>query len=231
MLKSFSIAVLLLFVFVCTVVAEDGSAEKITVEKTGAIELLKDASVDIKAVLDSEGFTLPGNIGKLIDEARMSGDPADSWPVVMAIGWAEMESEAKSDLVTAKVLFDEAVEKALRSSDALSLVMASHIMKGLHMEDEANALFEQSQSIASANEGEKASDYTFDLEVNNYWDEAADVYLDDWYLGTVPAGYYMYFNDLPVGYYYLYAYGVWSGDYGIVEVEGDSWSFTSVDLW
>jgi len=150
--------------------------------------------------------------------------------VISALHFAEEHSGNTSGLVTAKVLFDEAVEKAVRNQDSLALLMAARLANASGDADLAAELMAQSEAAASAAEGEKAGPYTFDLEVNNYWDEPVDVYIDDWYIDTVPINHYVYYSDLPVGYYYLYAYGLWTGGYTVVDVVGTSYGFVSVDL-
>lgn len=230
MIYKLAVGLLLSLLVTGTALAQEGTAEKVKAAKAGEITLLAGSSADIKAALDTDGFKLPGNIGALVDNARESGNPADAWPVVLSLWMAEQASGKTSDLVNSMQLVEEATEKARRNQDPVNLAMAAYVFDRAGNADMYTSLLAESQAAASAAEGEKAGPYTFDLEVNNYWDEGADVYLEDWFLGTVYPGYYMFWNDLPIGYYYLYAYGIVSGGYTVVDIAGTAYSFNSVDL-
>jgi hypothetical protein len=229
MLRTFTVGLLLCLLLVGAALAQEGKAEKVKAAEAGKVQLLADQSGAIKTALDTDGFKLPDDIGAKIDTARESGNPGDLWPLSLSLWMAEKASGKTSDLVSSMQLVEEATEKARRNKDATNLTMAGYVYQQAGDDAMAATLLAEAQA-AGATGTEKAGPYTFDLEVNNYWDEAADVYLEDWFLGTVYPGYYMYWNDIAIGYYYLYAYGVVSGGYTVVDVPGTAYGFTSVDL-
>jgi hypothetical protein len=230
MLNKLVIGLLLCLMMAGVALAQEGTSTKVKAAKAGEVTLLADKSADIKAALDTDGFKLPGNIGELIDKARESGNPAETWPVALSLMLAEKASGSESELVTSRALVDEATDKARRNKDAANLAMAAYAYQNTGDDAMFTTLMAESQAAASAATGEKAGPYTFDMEVNNYWNEPADIYLEDAFLGTVYPGYYLFWSDLPIGYYYLYAYGLNSGGYTVVEVSGTAYSFNSVDL-
>jgi len=230
MLNKLVLGLLLCLMVAGVAMAQEGTSQKVKAAKAGEIKLLADQSAGIKSALDTDGFKLPGNIGELIDKARESGNPAETWPVALSLWMAEKASGQTSGLITAQTLLEEATDKARRNKDAANLGMAAFAYQSMGDDAMFTTLMAESQAAASAATGEKAGPYTFDMEVNNYWTEPADIYLGDAFLGTVYPGYYIFWNDLPIGYYYLYAYGLNSGGYTVVQVNGTAYSFNSVDL-
>jgi hypothetical protein len=229
-LNKLVIGLLLCLMLAGVAMAQQGTSETVKAAKAGEIKLLDDKSADIKATLDTDGFKLPGNIGEMVDKARESGNPADTWPVALSLWMAEKASGKTSSLISAKTLLSEATDKARRNKDAANLGMAAFAYQNMGDDAMFTTLMAESQAAASAKTGEKAGPYTFDMEVNNYWTEPADIYLEDTFLGTVYPGYYVFWNDLPIGYYYMYAYGLNSGGYTVVQVNGTAYSYNSVDL-
>jgi len=224
MRTSFVLALLLMVASLSTALADEGTSNRETVGPVGTVVLLGDQGVEVKAALDSAEFSLPANIGELIDDARKSADPADSWDIALALYMAEQASGQTSEHVTAAQLIAEATAKARAAGDAPGLLMAAEAHRYVGDDvayDELMSEFEAASTEGGI--GEKAGSYTFDLIIVNRSWEAADVYLDGSYQGYLYPGEYFYFEDLWTGTWYVYAVGWVTGDYWDFAIYGGPW--------
>lgn len=200
---------------------------------SGKLDMLAERGAAIKAALDSADLKLPEDIGKLIDEARLSGDPDSSWDVALLLHSAEQKSGKVCEFITAKQLIDEATAKAHAAHDTTALVMASHAYQLIGDSATSAALMtEYSAAVAAPVPTPKAGRYTFDLVVVNNTGEPLDVYCCGNYRGMVPDGYRVTFYDRsPVdSRHYFYAVGRYSGTSYSDTYYAESWDVIRYNL-
>ena len=69
-----------------------------------------------------------------------------------------------------------------------------------------------------------AGRHSSDLLVTNYSPEPVDVYVDGWYVDTLPSYYEGTYFDLSLGYHTVEVVGLWSGGYVIDSTYGSSYN-------
>lgn len=200
---------------------------------SGKLDLLAERGAAIKSALDSSDLALPDDIGKLIDAARLSGDPDNSWDLAFLLYSAEQKSGKKCEFITAKQLIDEATDKAHFAHDTTALAMASHAYQLIGDSATSQTLMaEYNAAVAAPKPTQKAGRFTYDLVVVNYTGEPLDVYCCGNFLGTVSDGMRMtWWDRSPVdSYHYFYAVGLYTGTSYRDTYNPDSWGVTRYTL-
>jgi|GEM_PF-1565470 len=212
--------------------AEEGRAVRRTVESSGTVELVVEQAADIIAALNSAEFSLPANIGELIDAARTSADSADTWDVALMLGMAESASGNVSDIVSSAQLIEEGTEKARRNGDSGGLLMAAMANQYAGNEAAYDALLaEYEAAVTDEGATTKRSYYTFDLTVRNRSAHDMKVYVDGNYRGYIHPGWELYVRDVGIGWTTVEGLCPQCGEYWYDEFYGDSWDNWTTTFW
>ncbi len=209
---------IVLLVFMAYLVAAsaraEGEGERCIAEPSGSVVLVADQTAEILAALDTEEFRLPADVGELIDEARRSADPADTWDLALMLELAEAAAGRVSDAVSSAQLLEEATQKARRAGDACALLMAAAASR--RSDDEASylALLDEYRAAVTAETIVGKGSSSFDLVIENRTSEFVTWYLDGDFMGSIAPGETAGLYDAPLaGECYLYAIGASSGCY------------------
>ena len=182
-----SMVVLLIAILIIPSIA---IAEKDAPEKK---EVVKLKYKNIQDELNSD-FDFLAEIGEIIDNGRQQKDGHDLLAAAMLLHMAEHATGKTSAHVTSAALLDEIAELAKGQKNAELAQALSDFYAGKSITvnkakaNEFAKLAKEYEATASATRG-----YGW-VKIENYSSYFVDIYIDDWYEGTIYSGYYAYYK-------------------------------------